>query len=311
MAQTIPEQRFKAIVLMLLACLANALMAMCVKLSSSQIPIGLVLLVRFALSWLVCCIVLLFRVNRPAALLAQLKTRRWVMQVCRAILGSMSLLAFFLATQRLSLATATVLMSTSPFFIPLIAYLWKGIRFYHRLWWAMIIGFVGIVIILHPGADIFSGPALLGLSAGVGSAIVIFMTRLLSYDEPTQRTLFYDFMIGTFFSGLIFITQGVELVWNQSTIVLLAAVGLLGYLYLYFSVACTRYAPVRLTGPFLYATTVFGLLIDALVWSRTPDLVSWLGIVCIMTAGVLMLWLFPHDRFQSQTISLTSSHQNA
>ncbi|HAG61845.1 MAG: hypothetical protein CMF55_02465 [Legionellales bacterium] len=303
MSQLIPEQRGKAIMLALLACLASAMMAMFVKLSSDTAPITVVLLVRFAVSWLLCCVMLSWQKPSSVGWFESLKSTRWVMQIVRSLLGCVVLLAFFIATQFLSLATATVLFSTSPFFIPLIAYLWKGIRFYRQLWWAMSLGFLGIVIIVRPGSDIFSLPAVYGLFAGIGSAVVIFITRLLSYTEPTYRTVFYDFTVGTVFSALFCAYHWHPFHFSLSLIGYLIGVGVLGYLYLYFSVACTRYAPVRLTGPFIYATTLFGLLLDWMVWKHVPSALSWCGMGCIIIAGVLMLVLFPQDRYQQERVS--------
>ncbi|GEM_PF-2200233 len=298
MSQLIPEQRGKAIFLALLACLAGALMAMCVKLSTQTLPVSIVLFFRFVISWLICCVLLFWQKPSSISSLEALTSPRWVMQLGRSILGSLVLLAFFIATHHLSLATSTVLFSTSPFFIPLVAYLWKGIKFYGKCWWAMGLGFLGIMIIVRPGSDIFSIPALYGLLAGVGAAVVIFMTRLLSYTEPTYRTVFYDFTVGVIFSLALSMPHWHAFHWGSFVIGYLLLVGVFGYLYLFFAVACTRYAPVRLTGPFSYATTLFSLVLDWAVWKHVPSLYSWLGILCIIAAGILMLVLFPMDEHQ-------------
>lgn len=282
-----------AIFLVLVASFFSALMALFVKLSSTSMPISYVLLSRFVISWVICVSSTLVKRKKFRMIFSTFHPK---LQILRAVTGSVSLLCFFYAVKYLSLGTATVLFSVSPFFVPIIARVWKKVSFYKPLWWVMALGFVGILIVIHPHRYAFGFGAILGLVSGIGTAFVVFFNRVLAYDESTITTLFYDFTIGILFSIAWIIFRGVHYPTIDGNIVYLLGVGLAGYAYLYFSVASTRYAPVRLSAPFMYATTIFSVLFDWIIWGIVPTVLALSGIMLIVISGILMLYLYPYQK---------------
>ena len=112
--------------------------------------------------------------------------------------GLSSFLFVFIAVQHLSVADATLLLNTAPFFIPfLVLFLFKE-RVKPLLWLGIIPGFVGIIFILNPSASLFQWYALLPLLSGVGIAVVfISLRRLHHHGQPLLRILFYLFFFST------------------------------------------------------------------------------------------------------------------
>lgn len=295
-----PTFLFKAILLIILASLANALMAFFVKLVANHLPLVAILFARFFITLILLLIISFFFSKKSAAKKINLKTQRLPLHLFRDVMGIFSIWSYFYATHYLSLANATVLFSAAPLFIPLVTYFWQRIKVINRLWWGMGIGFFGVVVLLHPGKDIISWPAIIGLSSGISAAISIVASRLLLYTESPESNMFYYFFVGTIISFLLLFTHSSDqLLWHGLTLLnltYLLLVGLSGYVYQNFLMISIRYAPVRLTSPFLFTTTIFGVLIDWLVWHDMPSLSEWFGITLIILGGTLMVLLYPHNQ---------------
>ena len=115
-------------------------------------------------------------------------------------LGAMS--CFFYAIGKLRLADAVLLNFSLPLFIPLVARVGLGERFPPRLWRALGLGFVGLILILKPTPGLFDPAALVGLAAGMLGAVAQVTIRGLTSSEPTTRIVFYFAALSTLLAAL-------------------------------------------------------------------------------------------------------------
>ncbi|OGI47290.1 MAG: hypothetical protein A2637_03985 [Candidatus Muproteobacteria bacterium RIFCSPHIGHO2_01_FULL_65_16] len=219
--------------------------------------------------------------------LGELKTRHLTRHITRGLAGLSAMYCFFYALARMPLAEATLLNYATPLFVPFIAFLWLGEAVSHRLWTPIGIGFVGILLILKPGLNLFTPVSLVGAASGVLAAVAVVGIRRLTRSEPVFRIVFY-------FSAVSATVSAVPLLWSWRTpdpelwvlLIAIGAVASLAQLLITRAYAC---APAAQVGPFSYSTVVFAAVLGWLWWNEVPDVLSFLGALLVCAAGILAI----------------------
>lgn len=183
-------------VLMLAACLAFAAAGALVKQVSSTLPNEMVVFFRSLSGLLVLAPWFISQGPRYFA------TRHLGSHFLRAFTGLIAMYCYFYAIAHMPLAEAVLLNYTAPLFIPLIALFWLAEVFNPRLWWPILIGFAGIGLILKPGSSLLEPLAVIGLAAGVFSALSMVGIRRLTTTEPATRVVFYFGLFTTLASAV-------------------------------------------------------------------------------------------------------------
>ena len=236
--------------------------------------------------------------------LASLYTRNLRGNLLRASLMFVSHILYYLSIASLPLATAVAINFAAPLFIVLLARPILGERVGRTRTIAVSIGFVGVVIMVRPGADIEIG-ALFALGAAFTYSLVILSTRHLSQTEPADRIAFYSMLIFALWGALggaivawldlpLSDHPGIRyllLDWSmpgiQSAALLLligitAAVGHLCFAYAY------QHAPASLLAPFEYSALIMAGTLGYLIWGDVPDLPMIIGAVIVVSSGVYL-----------------------
>ena len=214
-------------------------------------------------------------------------TRHLRFHLVRAMAGLAAMYCYFYALSRLPLAEAVLLNYSAPLFIPLAALLWVGERFSPRLWWPIGIGFIGIGLILKPGLSLLAPIALIGVAAGIFSALAMAGIRKLTHTEPVTRVVFYFSLFATIGSALPLLWA-----WQSPPVELWFVLFLIGAISTAAQLLLTRayaYAPAAQVGPFSYGTVVFAALLGWLLWSEIPDTLSAGGTLLVIAAGILTI----------------------
>jgi drug/metabolite transporter (DMT)-like permease len=203
----------------------------------------------------------------------------------RSAAGLGAMYCFFYAIAQLRLSEAFLLFSTSPLFIPLIAYMWMGERVTYSARWAIIAGFIGIVLILKPGFGIFQPAMLVALAGGVLAAVAMVTIRRMSLSEPAIRIVFYF----TIFSTVI---SAGPLSWSwqsplPGTWWSLILIGLLAVVGQFFLTKGYSLAPAAQVGPLTYGNVVFATINGWIYWGETMDLLTWAGAFLVCMAGII------------------------
>ncbi|HKJ87326.1 MAG TPA: DMT family transporter [Gammaproteobacteria bacterium] len=218
---------------------------------------------------------------------AGLRTHHPGLHLFRGLTGLTAMYCFFYALGHLELATAVLLNYSAPLFIPFIAAVWLGEPVPRALRWAIPIGFLGIALILKPGAGMLKPAALLGLVAGILAAVAFVAVRRLHASEPTTRIVFYFGVISTLGSAL-------PLAWTWQTPVadLWALLGAMGASATGGQLLLTRayaFAPAAQVGPFTYAVVIFSAAVGWVVWGEVPGPLAILGAALVILAGALAI----------------------
>jgi drug/metabolite transporter (DMT)-like permease len=178
-------QHLRAAGLMLASTVFFAAMALTIKLASRHLPTFEVAFFRNFFG-LVAALPLLARHGTSL-----LHTPRLGRYVFRCLIGIVSMFAGFWAIGHLPLAQAISLSYSSPLFVTVFAALLLGEQVRLKRWTAVAVGFVGVLVLLRPGADSFNVMSLIAVSAAVFNALVSIQIKELSRTEPADRIVFW------------------------------------------------------------------------------------------------------------------------
>jgi drug/metabolite transporter (DMT)-like permease len=218
---------------------------------------------------------------------AGLATRDLRGHLVRGLAGLGSMYCFFYAISRLRLADAVLLNQSLPLFLPLVERLWLGEPIPRRLWGVLAVGFLGILLILKPGSEVFSPAALVGLASAVLAAVAQVGIRRLTRTEPATRIVFYFGLIGSLVSA-----GPAAAAWRTPRQGLLGVLLAVGVFATAGQLALTRayaHAPAAQVGPFLYAGPVIAGALDWWIWRTLPDRLFVAGALLVVTSAVLAL----------------------
>lgn len=270
---------------MILACAMFALMGACIKVAADfGASLAQIVLFRGIPSVLLLFgwAVLTRRVIRPSS---------WKLHFRRNISGVSAMWLGFYALSHLPLPTAVSLNYTSPLFITGWMLVWGGARRDHLRAIAVFIGFVGVLGVLRPslGNDEFLA-AVTGLGSGAFGAVAMMQVRQLGRaGEPEWRTV----MI---FSSCVCLSSAVGLWlqgWNMLSLRAWLALMGLGLSGLVGQLAMTRafgMGKALLTAALQYTTIIFAAVIGFIFWGDFPDLIAWVGMALIISAGLISTW---------------------
>jgi drug/metabolite transporter (DMT)-like permease len=223
-----------------------------------------------------------------------LATPHWASHLWRGVSGSIALLLFFYCITVLPLATAVTLNYTSPLFLTVLMMLVVKERFHAPLSVAIALGFVGMILLLHPTLERNQiVPGVFGLTSGFFAGIAMLNVRELGRSgEPAWRIVFYFSLIATLISGVAMLFDTVHPVTLSSLPILLG----LGSSATLAQLALTRAYSTGKTlvaSSLSYSAVVFATIFGILLWHETLSLGSWLGMALIIASGVASLKLAP------------------
>ncbi|MGL6289814.1 MAG: DMT family transporter [Silanimonas sp.] len=124
-----------------------------------------------------------------------LKTDKLHLYVGRCLIGIVSMLCGFYAIVHLPLAKAVTISYSTPLFVTILAVLFLGEMVRLRRWTAVGLGFIGVLVIMRPGADTFDANTLVALTAAVLSAIVAISIKVLSRTEKPDAIVLWTTML--------------------------------------------------------------------------------------------------------------------
>ncbi|MCR8922927.1 DMT family transporter [Dasania sp. GY-MA-18] len=231
---------------------------------------------------LLCCLPWLLKHR-----LAGLKTQHPWLHTIRSLGGLVGFYVYWLALQYIPLVDTTLLRNAAPLVVPIIIFFWLGLGIPKTRWLPLIIGFIGISVILRAGQHGISGWHIFGLLSGVGLAISMVSTSLLSKTEPSGRILFYYFFISLLFVTPYFIYEYRSIpshAWPW-----LIYIGLAMYLSLHLYTTAFAYVKPSILAPTSYFSVVFAGLLEWLIWGHIPDGWTLLGIALVVLGGLLIL----------------------
>jgi drug/metabolite transporter (DMT)-like permease len=160
-----------------------------------------------------------------------LHTPRLGRYVFRCAIGLVSMFAGFWAIGHLPLAQAIALSYSSPLFVTIFAALLLGEAVRARRWTAVALGFLGVLVLLRPGADSFNAFSLIAVGAAVFNGLVSIQIKELSRTEPADRIVFWTTLLWVAMSAppAYFVWETPQ-GWTWAWVVLAGILGTIGHM---------------------------------------------------------------------------------
>ncbi|POF30984.1 DMT family transporter [Roseibium marinum] len=278
-----PVVRFAGIGLIVLACLCFAVLDATAKYLSASLPTLQIVWMRF-LSHAVIAIVL-FRVWKTPSLL---KTGRPVLQLVRAVCLLSTTILNFLAVRYLQLAETMSILFAAPFVItalagPLLGE-WAGIR----RWCAIVVGFIGVLVVTQPGVGGMHWAAIYSVAAMFTYALYALLTRQLTATDSSAGMLIISGLV----AAVAMTPVGLS-VWETPkdiwTWCLLLATGALGAGGHFVFIMAHRIDPAPVLAPFIYSQIVWMIALGYLIFADVPTLSTLLGSAIVVGSGLYIL----------------------
>jgi len=272
-----------AILLVCGATLCFSLLDSLFKHLSQRYPVSLLVWARWTVQALAIVIWL-----APQVGFGLLRTRKLTAQLFRGAILIGSSICFISALKSLPLAEATALNYTTPMLVTILAVVFLDETMTPARVAFVIAGFVGMLLIVRPGTELFQGVALLALGSAWFYAMFQITTRKLA-DEDWRALLFYPALVGTvaLSAMLPFVDWPAAVSWLDIT--LIVAGGILGSVgHLLFQLAFQRAAASAVT-PFTYAQLVWATLIGWIAFGAFPDFWTLVGMAVIAASGLFII----------------------
>ncbi len=223
-----------------------------------------------------------------------LSTQHWRSHLWRGLSGTIAMLLFFYCIAVLPLATAVTLNYTSSLFLSALTVLVLKDKFHAPLSSALVVGFIGVVLLLHPTLEHDQLlPGMLGLISGLLAGVALLNVRQLGVlGEPGMRVVFYFNLIATLVSGVWMLHDELHSL-SLHDLPLLIAIGASATFAQLAMTRAYRTGQTLVVGSLAYSTIVFSALFGLLFWNELLSISAWLGIALIIASGMLSLRLAP------------------
>lgn len=269
---------------MLVAAALFALMSVLVKHASANFSPAELVFYRSAFGLVAIWSVIALGQRR---LLAPLVTVHLQAHLWRGLAGFTALVLFFYALARLPLATAVTLNYTAPLFLAALSAWWLRERHGRGLIGAVLLGFVGIVLLLRPQVQGQAWlPALAGLVSGMLAAVAyVNVKQLGKLGEPEWRVVFYFTLISTVGGGAWMALAGFQLP-RAADWPWLIGIGVTATLAQLALTRAYHRGRTLTVGSLAYTTVGFSALYGVLLFGERLPLLAWIGMAVVAAAGI-------------------------
>ena len=205
----------------------------------------------------------------------------------RGLYEVLTAIFFFTALIYLPISEVYTLLMTNPFFVTIFAFLFLKEKVGIRRWGAVIIGFIGVLVVINPQNFSFNYLFILPIISAIFLTIRDIATKTLATKNNSVEITFITALLITFFAGVGSILFGYEVTFNQTRYILISSVFVLfGYL---FSVMTVFYAPLSLTASARYSVIIFGIILGYLILGEIPNVNMIFGAIIIASSGLFII----------------------
>ena len=226
------------------------------------------------------------------------QTKRAGLHFLRCFSGLIALVAIFIALRSLPLATVVSISFAAPIFTTIFSIFLLSEKVGIYRWLAVIVGFVGILIITEPGITSLNIYYIFPIIFCIGLSYVAITIRKLSTSEPV-------WLISLFFSISITLLSllSIPFGWVMPTIkdfLILAMIGIFGGVANLWLSQSYKYSEVSLVTPLKYLALVFAIIFGYLIWDEVPTIKSLFGAALVIFSTLI---IFRREIYKKKIIS--------
>ncbi|WP_440930466.1 DMT family transporter [Candidatus Pelagibacter sp.] len=225
-------------------------------------------------------------------------TKRAGLHFLRSFSGLIALVAIFIALRSLPLATVVSISFAAPIFTTIFSIFLLNERVGVYRWLAVIVGFIGILIITEPGISSLNIFYIFPIIFCIGLSYVAITIRKLSTTEPVWLISLY-FSISITLLSLFSLPLG----WIMPSIkdfMILAMIGIFGGVANLWLSQSYKYSEVSLVTPLKYLALVFAIIFGYLIWNEIPTIKSLFGAALVIISTLI---IFRREIYKKKTIS--------
>ena len=285
------SDRLKAILLVMGAMATFTVLDTSAKYAAQSLPVLVGVFFRYVIGLLLASVIIW-----RAGGFSLLVTRHPYLQILRGLLLLGSTACNFTAMSHLQLAQTAAINFTLPLWVCAISVPLLGEHVGLRRWMAVLVGFVGVMVIMRPGSMDFHWAMVISLMSALFGALYNIATRKVGGSDGTQTSLFYVGLVGSLGASLPLVhawqtPEG----WQWLPLVLMGLAGTAGHSML---IKAHRLAPASAIAPFIYTQIVWMTISGAFVFGQFPDRWTLLGAVIVVGSGA---YVFARERKKGVT----------
>lgn len=272
----------RGIYFMIMSVFLFSCMDALIKWTAADYPIGQIVFFRNVFAFIP---VLMF--VRRAGGIAVLRTHRMGGHFIRGFVGVTAMICVFTSFALLPLGEAVALALSGPIFLTALSVPMLGERVGVRRWSAVVVGFMGILVMARPGVGVFQPAALLAIAGALFYALAMISVRRLNQTESAAAIVFYFTLFAAAIGALSLPFQWVTP--DPMGYVFLIGIGLIGGLAQLAMTQAFRLSPVAVIAPFEYGALVFAVGFGYFIWRDVPDVYIIVGSLIVIASGLYIL----------------------
>ena len=214
------------------------------------------------------------------------KTSRPGLHLLRCTAGLIALIAIFIALRELPLATVVSISFAAPIFTTIFSIFLLNEKVGVFRWLAVLIGFIGILVITEPGIDELNVYYILPIIFCLGLSYVAITIRQLSTTEPVWLISFYFSLSITILSFFTIHTG-----WMMPSLrdfILLSFIGVFGGVANLWLSQSYKYSEVSLVTPLKYLALVFAIVFGYFIWNEIPTIKTLMGSFLVIISTLII-----------------------
>ncbi|TCD14119.1 DMT family transporter [Oricola cellulosilytica] len=226
--------------------------------------------------------------------------------LARSLLSVTGMSAAFFAFVSLPLAEVYALLFATPLLITALSVPLLGETVRAQRWAAVVVGLIGVIIVLRPGATALSPGHVSALVAALASALSAIIIRKIGGEERSAVMILYPMLASLAVMGAVlpFVYVPVEL----PALGLMAGVGLLSVAAQLGTIAAYRFAPAAVIAPMQYSQILWATLYGIVFFSERPDAMVAAGAAVIIASGLFIVWRESRANVSQRTPVLRSAN---
>ncbi len=228
------------------------------------------------------------------------KTNRGFLHFKRCMSGLVAIVSIFIALRNLPLATVVSITFAAPIFTTIMSIIFLSEKVGLYRWLAVIVGFVGIIIITEPGFNSLNFYYIYPIIFCLGLSYVAITIRQLSTTEPVWLIGLY-FSISIMVMSLFTLLQG----WifpSLKDFLLLSMVGILGGLANLWLTQSYKFSEVSLVTPLKYLALLFAIIFGYIFWNEIPTFKTLIGASLVIISSVI---IFRREIYLEKQVSIS------
>ena len=206
------------------------------------------------------------------------------LQLIRGLILLCANISFFYSISVISLAKALTLAFIAPLIVTAFSPIFLGERVGFRRWSAVILGFIGSLVVIRPGFVEINLASMAALGTGIMYGFYLIITRKLSTSDNPLLTLLFTGLVGAIIVSTVMPFVWVKPTFNQWS--MMAAIGIFACVGHLFIILSLKYADASKLAPLSYFEIITNIIIAYYFFGDFPDNWTFLGLFIIVLSGI-------------------------